>query len=192
MTKMALVFLLIISNQTYSSENFNLNSVVTTTTHSWNLNEAHRKFEDSSINSSDFLNYYTPAGVTVVKKVIDGNNFEFQVIKKILGFQKRFNLLGSVSFQTDRSENCKSGEESYTAHIDFSRSGPDITDTISDFFLHLCTFQNGTQFNIRSKNILYYKGSKFNSIYESIARNLVTDQVGSFYSSIKSASITVK
>ncbi len=184
--------LLLISSMATASGHFNLNAISTNTTHSWPINEGNRKFEEASINTTNFLSYFNPANVTVVKKVIDGNNFDFHVVKSILGFKKHFNLLGTIQIQADKPENCKIGEEAYTAHIDFSRSGPEITDTISDFFLHLCTIQSGTQFIINSKNVLYYKGSKFNSIYESIARNLISDQVESLYLSIKTASIAVK
>jgi len=161
-------------------------TISTTSFFEINSNESQKKFEDTILLPENFLKRFNPANVTVTKKVINGNEFEFIVVKNILGFKKTFHLLGSIFFER-KLINCKSGEHGYVAHIDFSRSGPSITDTISDFYLNLCTNEiNNNALKINSVNTLYYKGSKFNSIYEAIAKSLINDQVTAIFSSIKS------
>ncbi len=149
-----------------------------------------KKFEDAVFLPEGFLKKFNPASVSVTKKVINGNEFEYVVVKNILGFKKTFHLLGSINFER-KNHNCKPNEISYVSHVDFTRSGPEITDTISDFYLAICTVENSANLlKVTSLNTLYYKGNKFNAIYEAIAKSLINDQVNAIFTTIKNEVLT--
>lgn len=160
-------------------------TISTETLFSINTKDAERKFEDTVFNPEAILNTFNPAGVTVLKKIINGNEFEYEVEKRILGIRKKFHLIGSLSFERTNS-GCSNNTSAYLAHLDLSQSGPDITDTVSDFTLLICnTNQNHALINGKSKNTLYYKGEKFGILLDQIAKKLINDQVNELFSSIK-------
>lgn len=142
------------------------------------------KFEETLLNPEGFLKRFNPAGVTVTKKVVLGNEFEFIVVKRILGFPKQFHLKGSVNFERTAS-GCSTNQTAYLAHLDFTPSGPSITDTIADFTLLFCsTNASPTNINVKSTNTLYYKGDKFGGILERLAKSLMNDQVDAIVTSL--------
>lgn len=147
-----------------------------------NLDE---KLEDTLLNPEGFLNRIVPAGVSVSKKVILGNSFEYIVVKRILGFPKQFHLLGTITFERTIS-GCPVDQLAYLAQLDFTASGPAVTDTISDFTLLFCAKKTlSDSLEIKSINTLFYKGDKFNSLIEKIAKSLINDQVDAIAVAIK-------
>ena len=135
------------------------------------------KLEDTLLNPEGFLKRIIPAGVSVSKKVIVGNSFEYVVVKRILGFPKQFHLLGTITFDRTIS-GCPANQIAYLAQLDFTASGPAVTDTISDFTLLFCAKKTVSEsLEIKSINTLFYKGDKFNSLIEKIAKSLINDQV---------------
>ncbi len=148
-----------------------------------------KKFEDTILNPEGFLKRFNPVGVQVIKKVIKGNEFEYVVVKKILGISKTFHLLGSIAFERSLI-GCAANQRGYLAHIDFTASGPSVTDTIEDFTLLFCgTDVKVNQLAFKSINTLYYKGDKFGSLLERFAQSLMSEQVEALTASMRDETI---
>ncbi len=143
------------------------------------------KFEDTLFMPENFLKIFNPAGVTVTKKVISGNAFQFVVVKRILGFPKQFDLRGTLTYER-LSTGCLSTESAYLGHMDFTPSGPSITDTIAEVTLQFCVAKKSeTSLLVKSTNTLYYRGDAFGSLLERVAKNLIDDQIAAIATAIK-------
>ena len=113
------------------------------------------KLEDTLLMPESFLKVFNPAGVTVSKKVISGNSFQFVVVKRILGFPKQFDLKGTLTFERVAS-GCTNSDQAYLGRMDFTPSGPSITDTIAEVTLLFCVVKKSeTALAIQSTNTLY-------------------------------------
>ncbi len=181
--KIIIVFL-IVSLTSFSAFSYD-HTLVTQTTFNVVSPLVESKFEDTVLNPEGFLKRFNPVGVQITKKVIRGNEFEYVLVKRILGIPKSFHLLGSINFE--RSEaNCPANQKGYLAHIDLTPSGPSVTNTIADFTLLFCgTLMNSNQVSIKSTNSLFYHGDKFGSLLENFARSLIVEQVEALTASIK-------
>ncbi len=143
------------------------------------------KLEDTLLMPESFLKIFNPAGVTVTKRAISGNSFQFVVVKRILGFPKQFDLRGTLTFERVAS-GCVSTDTAYLGHMDFTPSGPSITDTIAEVTLLFCVSKKSdTALTIKSTNTLYYRGDAFGSLLERVAKSLIDDQIGAIASAIR-------
>lgn len=146
---------------------------------------AEEKLEDTLLMPESFLKIFNPAGVTVSKKVILGNSFQFVVVKRILGFPKQFDLKGTLNFERVAS-GCAQSDQAFLGHMDFTPSGPSITDTIAQVTLLFCVSKKSdTALTIKSTNTLYYRGDAFGSLLERVAKNLIDDQIAAIASAVR-------
>lgn len=159
--------------------------------YSLNINQAEKKFEDVLLEEELILKNFNPADVKVLKKTVTGNDFEYYIEKKILGFTKRFQILGTVNIER-MATGCSSGENAYLAYFDFSRSGSDVTDAVAALGLAICTkVINETNLQIKTTNSLYYRGKKYGMITEPIAKSVINDQINQFFNAVKSMANTL-
>lgn len=159
--------------------------------YSLNINQAEKKFEDVLLEEELILKNFNPADVKVLKKTVTGNDFEYYIEKKILGFTKRFQILGTVNIER-MATGCSSGENAYLAYFDFSRSGSDVTDAVAALGLAICTkVINETNLQIKTTNSLYYRGKKYGMITEPIAKSVINEQINQFFNAVKSMANTL-
>ena len=149
------------------------------------VNNVDKKFEDALLLEETILKNFNPSGVKVLKRTINGSDFELLIEKSIFGFVKRFLIVGNVNIER-KSSGCQPTENAYEAFFDFSKSGPDVTDAVAAFGLTICTIKlNETALNIKTNNALYYRGKKYGMITEPIAKSVLNDQVAAFFNSVK-------
>lgn len=187
-----LVFLytLFLTNSIFASVSYD-HILTTNGNYSLNINQAEKKFEDVLLEEELILKSFNPADVKVLKKTVSGNDFEYYIEKKILGFTKRFQILGTVNIERT-SNGCNAGENAYLAYFDFSRSGSDVTDAVAALGLAICTkVVNETNLQIKTINSLYYRGKKYGMITEPIAKSVVNDQINQFFNAVKSLANTL-
>ena len=165
--------------------------IVTQTAFSASGVSIEKNLEDTLLNPEGFLKRFNPAGVEVTKKVIKGNDFEFVVVKRIIGISKTFHLLGSIRFERTQA-NCPANQVGYLGQIDFTPSGPYVTNTIENFTLLFCgssIAQN--KMSIKSTNTLFYLGDKFGSLLEKFSKSLITEQVDTLSIAIKNEALSL-
>lgn len=135
------------------------------------------------------LKKFTPSDVKVLKKVVNGREFELLIEKSIFGFVKKFTILGNIEV-TRLSNGCLPNESAYSVFFDFSQSGADVTEAVAAFGLHICAnLVNPQNVTIKTKNALYYRGRKYGFITEPIAKSVLNDQVNAFFNAVK---LTIK
>lgn len=187
-----LVFLctLFLTNTIFASVSYD-HILTTNGTYSLNINQAEKKFEDVLLGEELILKNFNPADVKILKKTITGNDFEYYVEKKILGFTKRFQILGTVNIERVAT-GCSAGENAYIAYFDFSRSGSDVTEAVAALSLAMCTKAiSETSLQIKTTNSMYYSGRKYGMITEPIAKSVINDQINEFFNAVKSTANTL-
>jgi len=184
------LYAIVLSSSLFASVSYD-HVLTTSGTYSLNINQAEKKFEDVLLEEELILKNFNPADVKVLKKTVTGNDFEYYIEKKILGFTKRFQILGTVNIERTAS-GCASGENAYLAYFDFSRSGADVTDAVAALGLAICTkVVNETSLQIKTTNSLYYRGRKYGMITEPIAKSVINDQINQFFNAVKSLANTL-
>jgi hypothetical protein len=187
-----LVFLytLFLTNTIFASVSYD-HILTTNGTYSLNINQAEKKFEDVLLEEELILKNFNPADVKILKKTVTGNDFEYYVEKKILGFTKRFQILGTVNIERV-ANGCSAGENAYLAYFDFSRSGSDVTEAVAALSLAICTKAiSETSLQIKTTNSMYYRGRKYGMITEPIAKSVINDQINEFFNAVKSTANTL-
>jgi hypothetical protein len=148
-------------------------------------NEAALKLEDSLMETEGILKRFTPPGVQVLKKSVNGNAFEFLVVKSLLGMSQTIDLKGTLVFERVAS-GCQGTEQAYLGTVDFTGSQQNVEDSIESFKLLLCSSEKSAKsLNVRVKSTLYYNGKKFNFIVEKFAKNLIEEQVEAILLAVK-------
>lgn len=154
-----------------------------------NLEYGETKLDHALLLEENLLKNFSPSGVKILKKTVNGREFELYIEKKILGFTKKFTIVGNVQVSKPGS-GCAINETSHHIFFDFSQSGPDVTDAVAAFSLDLCSKLNSPNgLSVSTRNALYYRGKKYGMITEPIAKSVLNDQVVAFFNSVK---ITIK
>lgn len=165
--------------------------LTTNGTYTLAINQAEKKFEDVLLEEELILKNFNPADVKILKKTVTGNDFEYYIEKKILGFTKRFQILGTVNIERVTT-GCAAGENAYYAYFDFSRSGTDVTEAVAALGLEICTkAMDESNLQIKTNNSLYYRGRKYGMITEPIAKSVINDQINQFFNAVKSTANTL-
>lgn len=156
------------------------------------LESGENKFDHALFLEETLLKNFSPSGVKVLKKVVNGREFELLIEKSIFGFVKRFTILGNIQVGRKNS-GCALGETAYAVFFDFSQSGPDVTEAVAAFGLDICSkTKSPNNLSINTKNGLYYRGKKYGMITEPIAKSLLNDQVVAFLNSVKLTAKEIK
>ena len=143
------------------------------------------KLEDTILTVNGFLKKYNPIGAEIKNKQIDGNTFDFVIIKRVLGFAKLINIKGSVNFERANS-GCLPDESAYSGSIDFTGSDSAVTNNVESCILLLCSSENSdNSVTARLTGKIYYKGPKYGWLLEQFATSAARDQVNSILNSMK-------
>lgn len=149
------------------------------------LENGETKLDHALLLEEALLKNFSPSGVKILKKVVNGREFELLIEKSIFGFVKRFTILGNIQVER-KASGCGVGESAYEVFFDFSQSGSDVTEAVAAFGLDICSKVKGVNnLSISTKNGLYYRGKKYGMITEPIAKSVLNDQVVAFFNSVK-------
>ena len=167
-------------------------SIVTNTSFAVSTASASESFEDTVLTTEGFLKRFDPSGVEIKRKVINGNAFEYLVVKKFLGIAKEVEMIGTMNFERT-TNGCSNNETAYLGTIDLTGSQPIITDNIENFTLLLClTEKSKNSLSVKVRSTLYYKGEKLGFIVEKFVTSVIKDQVEAIISAIKGEAQSVR
>lgn len=161
------------------------NFVAAETQSTVSASDVSRKLEDTVLETDGFLKRFTPVGVEMKKKIVEGNTFDYIVVKKFLGFAKEVAVKGSLTFERVAT-GCHANEEAYLGTIDFTGSQPVVVDNVEEATLLVCSKESSkSAATVRMQGKIVYKGKKFSWIVEKFAIGLIKDQIEGLVSAIK-------